>query len=303
MAQQADADQALQLEPEAKVETYKGQGQLAIVWRQLRRNKGAIVGGVVVLIEILVAILAPFLAPYDPLEQILPDALTPPSRKHLLGTDEVGRDILSRIIFGTRISLRIGLISVGIASVLGVALGLVAGYYGGRLDDVILRAMDIWLAFPGILLALAIIAVLGPSIFNVMIAVGFSAIPTYVRLTRGSVLTAREMEYVISARAVGCRGPHIMARHILPNVLAPVIVLSTLGVAGAILSAAALSYIGLGAQPPTPEWGAILSTGRQFMRRAWWLTTFPGVAIMITVLGINMFGDGLRDALDPRLRL
>jgi peptide/nickel transport system permease protein len=299
MVGQTDALQAVPPE----LETYKGQGQMAIVWRQLRRNRGAIIGGVFILFEILIAILAPQVAPYDPLEQILVDALKPPSRKHLLGTDEVGRDILSRIIHGTRISLRVGLISVGIASVCGVSLGLVAGFYGGRVDDLILRAMDIWLAFPGILLALAIVAVLGRSIFNLMIAVGFSAIPAYVRVTRSSVLSAREMEYVISARAVGCRGPRIMVSHILPNVLAPVIVLSTLGIAGAILTAAALSFIGLGAQPPTPEWGAILSTGRQFMRQAWWLTTFPGVAIMLTVLGINMFGDGLRDALDPRLRM
>jgi len=299
MVQRSTADQALPLE----LETLKSQGQLAIVWRQLRRNKGAILGGILILLEILIAFLAPHIAPYEPLEQVLADALTGPSRKHLLGTDEVGRDIFSRIIYGTRISLRVGLISVGIASIFGVSLGLVAGYYGGRLDDVILRGIDIWLAFPGILLAMAIVAVLGPSIFNVMIAVGFSAIPTYVRITRSSVLSAREMEYVISARAVGCTGPRIMARHILPNVLAPVIVISTLGVAGAILSAAALSFINLGAQPPTPEWGAILSVGRQFIRRAWWLTTFPGLAIMITVLGINMFGDGLRDALDPRLRM
>jgi len=299
MVQQSSADQALPMELEA----LKSQGQLAISWRQLRRNKGAILGGVLILIEILVAILAPYIAPYEPIDQILADALTGPSKTHLLGTDEVGRDIFSRIIYGTRISLRIGLISVGIASVFGVALGLVAGYYGGFLDDVILRGVDVWLAFPGILLAMAIVAVLGPSIFNVMIAVGFSSIPTYVRITRSSVLSAREMEYVMSARAVGCQGARIMVRHILPNVLAPVIVISTLGVAGAILTAAALSFIGLGAQPPTPEWGAILSVGRQFMRRAWWLTTFPGLAIMITVLGINMFGDGLRDALDPRLRM
>lgn len=299
MARQADEGQALPLQ----LDVYKSQGQLAIVWRQLRRNKGAILGGILILIEILIAILAPHIAPYDPLEQVLVDALTGPSKRHLLGTDEVGRDILSRIIYGTRISLRVGLISVGIASVLGVALGLIAGYYGGIPDDLILRGVDIWLAFPGILLSMAIVAVLGPSIFNVMIAVGLSSIPAYVRITRSSVLATREIEFVMSARAVGCQGAHIMVRHILPNVLAPVVVLSTLGVAGAILTAASLSFIGLGAQPPTPEWGAILSVGRLFMRRAWWLTTFPGLAIMITVLGINMFGDGLRDALDPRLRM
>jgi peptide/nickel transport system permease protein len=192
---------------------------------------------------------------------------------------------------------------VGIASIFGVALGVVAGYYGGRIDDLILRLMDIWLAFPGILLALAIIAVLGPGLFNVMIAVGLSAIPAYVRVTRGVVLSVREIDYVVGARAVGCKNLHIMLRHILPNVLPALIVLSTLGVAGAILTAAALSFIGLGAQPPAPEWGAMLTIGRQFIRQAWWIMTFPGLAIMITVIGINLLGDGLRDALDPRLRV
>jgi len=288
--------------PQQQMFIPKQQGQLAIVLRQLWRNKGAIIGALIVTIEILVAILAPFIAPHDPIDQELRDALQPPSRKYLLGTDEVGRDILSRIVFGTRISLRVGLISVGIAGICGVGLGLVAGYYGGHIDNVILRIMDIWLAFPGILLALAIIAVLGPSLFNVMIAVGFSAIPAYVRVTRGSVLSVREMDYIVGARAIGCRSLRIIVRHILPNVLPSVIVLSTLGVAGAILTAAALSFIGLGAQPPTPEWGAMLTVGRQFLRKAWWLTTFPGLTIMITVLGINLLGDGLRDALDPRLR-
>lgn len=255
------------------------------------------------MIEIAVAIFAPVLAPHDPLHQILDDALRPPCREYLFGTDEVGRDVLSRIIFGARISLRVGLISVGVASIFGVTLGIVAGYHGGHLDDLMLRVIDIWLAFPGILLALAIMAVLGPGLFNVMIAVGFSEIPGYVRVTRSYVLLLREMDYVIGAKTVGCTDLRIMVRHILPNVLPPAIVLSTMGVAGAILTAASLSFIGLGAQPPAPEWGAMLNTARQFMRQSWWLTSFPGLAIMITVLGINMFGDGLRDALDPRLRL
>ena len=281
----------------------KPRSQLSIVMRQLVRNRAALVGATIVILEILIAILAPYIAPYDPIEQTIYDALQAPSSKYLLGTDEVGRDILSRILHGTSISLRVGLVSVGIGSVLGVLLGLIAGYYGGHVDNLILRLMDIWLAFPGILLALAIIAVLGPSLFNVMIAVGLSATPAYVRVTRGSVLSLREMEYVLSARAVGCRGFQIIGRHIFPNVLPSIIVLSTLGVASAILTAAALSFIGLGAQPPTPEWGAMLTMGRQFIRQAWWVTTFPGLAIMITVLGINLLGDGLRDALDPRLRI
>ena len=288
--------------PSLGLKPFKGQSQFDIVWRQLRRNKGALLGGFIVILEVLIAILAPVFAPYDPILQDLTAALDPPSREHLLGTDEVGRDSLSRIIFGTRITLRVGLVSMGIAIFFGVMLGLLAGYYGGRIDDILMRMMDIWLAFPGILLALAIVAVLGPSIFNVMIAVGLSSIPGFVRLTRSSVLSVREMEYVVSATAVGCGGPRIMVLHILPNVLAPVIVLGTMGMAGAILHAAALSFIGMGAQPPTPEWGALLAAGRSWMRQAWWLTTFPGVAIMITVLGINMFGDGLRDAFDPRLR-
>ena len=288
--------------PSLGLKPFKGQSQFDIVWRQLRRNKGALLGGFIVILEVLIAILAPVFAPYDPILQDLTAALDPPSREHLLGTDEVGRDSLSRIIFGTRITLRVGLVSMGIAIFFGVMLGLLAGYYGGRIDDILMRMMDIWLAFPGILLALAIVAVLGPSIFNVMIAVGLSSIPGFVRLTRSSVLSVREMEYVVSATAVGCGGPRIMVLHILPNILAPVIVLGTMGMAGAILHAAALSFIGMGAQPPTPEWGALLAAGRSWMRQAWWLTTFPGVAIMITVLGINMFGDGLRDAFDPRLR-
>lgn len=278
------------------------QSQAAIVWRQLRQNRAALLGAAIVLLEILIAIFAPFVAPRDPYEQVIYDALQPPSSTYWLGTDEVGRDILSRIIFGLRISLRVGLISVGIGGSVGVLLGLIAGYYGGHIDNLILRLVDVWLAFPGILLALAVIAVLGPSLFNVMIAVGLSSVPSYVRLTRGSVLSVREMDYVLGARSVGAPGYTIMLRHILPNVLPSIIVLSTLGVAGAILTAAALSFIGLGAQPPEPEWGAMLTVGRQFIRKAWWVTTFPGLAIMITVLGINLFGDGLRDALDPRLR-
>ncbi|MEZ4559673.1 MAG: ABC transporter permease [Caldilineaceae bacterium] len=278
------------------------QSQLTIVWRQLRRNRAAMLGAALISLEILIAVFAPLVAPYDPIEQSIYDALQPPSATHWLGTDEVGRDILSRIIYGTRISLRVGLLAVGIGSAIGVTLGLIAGFYGKMADNLILRLMDIWLAFPGILLALAIIAVLGPSLFNVMIAVGLSAVPTYVRVTRSSVLSVREMEYVLGARAVGCPSRIIIWRHILPNVLPSLIVLTTLGIAGAILAAAALSFIGLGAQPPTPEWGAMLTVGRQFMRQAWWVTAFPGLAIMITVLGINLLGDGLRDALDPRLR-
>ena len=225
----------------------------------------------------------------------------PPSRAHPFGTDEVGRDVLSRVIYGSRLSLSVGLISVGIGGTAGVTLGLVSGFYGGWLDDVILRIMDLLLAFPGILLALAIVAVLGPGLYNVMLAVGIAATPSFTRVTRGQTLAIRAMDYVTGARAIGCTSVRIMWRYILPNVLPSVIVLATLGLAWAILAASGLSFLGLGAQPPTPEWGAMLSFGRAYLRQAWWITTFPGLAIMVTVLGMNMLGDGLRDALDPKV--
>ncbi len=270
--------------------------------RRLRRNRGAMVGFYLVILLVAVAALATRLAPYDPIRVTPDSALQPPGAKYPLGTDPLGRDVLSRLIHGARISLRIGLVSVGIAAVLGTTLGLVAGFYGRWLDLAVMRIIDLLLAFPNILLALAIIAILGPSIFNLMIAVGISATPGYARLVRGSVLSARENTYVEAAIAVGCPDSLIIWRHILPNVLAPVIILSTLGMAGAILTGAALSFLGLGVQPPTPEWGTMLSDGRNYLRKAWWITTFPGLAIMITVLSINMLGDGLRDALDPRLK-
>ena len=275
---------------------------LSIVLAQLRRNRGAVAGLILLTAEILVALTAPWIAPYDPTAQDLLAPLQAPSWSHPFGTDEVGRDILSRLIYGARISLSVGLISVGIAGVGGVALGLVSGFFGGRIEEVILRFMDLLLAFPGILLALAIVAVLGPGLFNVMVAVGLSDIPSFTRLTRGQTLAIRELDYVSGARAIGCADGRVLWRYILPNVLPALIVLATLRVATAILTASGLSFLGLGAQPPTPEWGAMLALGRTFLRQAWWITTFPGLAIMVTVLGINMLGDGLRDALDPRLR-
>lgn len=274
----------------------------SIVLGQLRRNRGAIAGLGFILAGMAVAVSAPWLAPHDPTNQDLLAPLQPPSRAHPFGTDEVGRDILSRVIYGSRISLTVGLISVGIAGAGGVTLGLLSGFYGGRIDDLILRAMDLMLAFPGILLALAIVAVLGPGLFNVMIAVGIAGTPSFTRVTRGQTLSVREMDYVSGARAIGCTNARIIWRYVLPNVLPSLIVLATLGLASAILTASGLSFLGLGAQPPTPEWGAMLSFGRAYLRQAWWITTFPGLAIMVTVLGMNMLGDGLRDALDPRLR-
>ncbi len=269
--------------------------------RRFARNPTGLLALGCLLAFIASAVLAPLLAPHDPLD-ISGERLQPPSREHLLGTDELGRDILSRILYGGRVSLQVGIIAVVIALSVGGVLGLVAAYWEGRLDGVIMRVMDMMLAFPGILLALVIIAVLGPSLFNVMIAIGIASIPAYTRLVRGSTLSAKQNEYVEAARALGAGAWRIIFRHLVPNVAAPVIVLSTLGVAGAILATAGLSFIGLGAPPPTPEWGAMLATARNYIRRAWWLATFPGLAITITVLVINILGDALRDALDPRLK-
>lgn len=279
------------------------QSQTAIVLRQLRRNPIAIIGAVVMALEILMAIFAPVVAPYDPLFQDFTVPLKGPSHAHLFGTDDTGRDILSRVIFGARISLRVGFVAVAIGAGIGVVLGIVSGFYSGVIDSILMRLTDLLLAFPGLLLALAIVAVLGPGLFNVMIAVGIGGVPVYTRLARASTLSARERDYVLAARSIGCTDSRIMFRYILPNVVPPVIVLATLGVAGAILTAASLSFIGVGAQPPTPEWGAILTLGRQYLQQAWWFTFFPGAAIMITVLAVNMVGDALRDALDPKLRV
>ena len=250
----------------------------------------------------LVAVLAPFIAPHDPLQIFTGQLRKPPSSQFLMGTDEVGRDILSRVIFGSRVSMRIGLISVGIAATVGTLLGLLAGYAGGWIEALIMRVVDVLLAFPGILLAIAIVAVLGPSLDNVMIAVGIEAVPAYVRTVRASTLSVREHEFVLAARASGAPAARIIARHILPNVVAPVVVLATVGVGLAILTAASLSFIGIGAQPPTPEWGSMLATARTYVREAPWIAAFPGLAIMLLVLALNLLGDGLRDALDPRLR-
>jgi len=270
-------------------------------FRELRRNPTALVGLVLLILLVLAALLADVIAPYAPTAISSREALQPPSRSHWLGTDHLGRDILSRILHGARISLRVGLISVGVGALFGGVAGLISGYYGRWIDFLIMRIAEIMLAFPRLLLALLIAFVLGPTLTNVMIAVGVAAIPEYARLIRGSVLSARENLYVDAARVVGCPDWIIMLRHVLPNVFAPLLVVATLGVAWAILAAASMSYLGMGAQPPTPEWGAMLADGRNYLRRAWWVVTFPGVAIMFTVLVINVVGDGLRDALDPRI--
>jgi peptide/nickel transport system permease protein len=273
------------------------------VWRLLLHNRSAVLGGVVLLLIVVVAVCAPLISPYDPIKTNQRLSLAAPSADHLMGTDRFGRDIFSRVIWAGQTSLPIGLVSVAIGVLFGVSIGLLAAYYGGWFEAVSMRIVDLLLAFPGILLALAIIAVLGASLTNLMIAVGIASIPDYVRITRGSVLSVKQREFVLAARVVGCRGPTIMLRHILPNVVAPLIVLATLGTATAIITGSALSFLGLGIKPPTPEWGNMLAEGREFLQHAPWVAFFPGAAIMLTVLSINLLGDGLRDTLDPRMRL
>ena len=268
--------------------------------QQLKKNKIAIIGLIIIITLAFIALFAPFIAPHDPIEQNLEKRLLPPCREYPMGTDDLGRCLLSRIIYGARVSLQLGVIVVGIITVIGVTLGLISGYYGGIVDEIIMRLVDVVLAFPGIILALAVAGALGPGLFNVMLALAMVGWTGLARVVRGSVLSVKQKEFVESARALGCSDLHIMTRHILPNVMAPVIVLATLDMAFIILAAAGLSFLGLGAQPPTPEWGSMLNNGRAFMRTAPHLTTFPGLAIMVAVLAFNFLGDGLRDVLDPR---
>ena len=275
---------------------------------QLWRNKTAIAGLMIVSFFVLVAIFAPQLSPYDPNETSLYDQLKPPlwhengSTKNILGTDDLGRDILSRLIYGARVSLLVSVFSVGLAFFVGTLLGSLAGYYKGKLDSVIMRIMDIILAFPYLLLAIVVVAYLGPNLRNAMLAIGITYIPRFARIVRGSVLEECGKDYVTAARSIGARDFRIIFLAILPNCLGPLIVQTTLSFASAILDAAALSFLGLGAQPPTPEWGAMIARSRALILRASWVMTFPGIAILLAVLGFNLFGDGLRDALDPRLR-
>jgi peptide/nickel transport system permease protein len=280
----------------------KKRSQLAEVWRRLARNKMAMFGLFVISLIIAAAITADWIAPYDYRTQDLNAISQKPNAQHFLGTDDLGRDILSRIIHGTRVSLLVGFVSVSISVAVGGGLGAVSGYYGGKLDNVIMRFMDVLLAIPSILLAIAIVSAFGGGIINVMIAVGISSVPSYARIVKASVISIKENEFIEAARAIGASDFRIVTKHILPNAMAPIIVQATLGVAGAILSAAGLSFIGMGIQPPTPEWGAMLSNGRHIIRTAWHVATFPGLAIMITIFALNLLGDGLRDALDPRLK-
>ena len=269
-------------------------------WYRFTRNRMALFGAIIIALLLVSALLAPVIAPYDPIKTNVRERLQGPSAKHLFGTDDLGRDIFSRVLYGTRISLKVGLVSVSIATSIGMMLGLFSGYLGGWVDTLVMRVMDVLFAFPAVLLAIAIMAVLGQSTTNVMIAVGIVYVPIFARITRGSVLAVRELEFIEAARCVGLRDVDIVFRHVLPNALDAVIVQISLATAFAILAEAALSFLGLGTQPPDPSWGSMLSFGREYMLEAPWWTIFPGLAIFLTVLALHLIGDGLRDALDPR---
>jgi peptide/nickel transport system permease protein len=269
----------------------------------LAQSRTAVAGALIILLFTLCAIAAPLLSSYDPVEQVIAERQAPPfSPGHILGTDELGRDLLSRIIHGARISMVIGLVSVGISLSLGLIIGTLCGYYGGWFDRIVMRLIDIMLAFPYILLTIVIVAILGSSLVNAMIAIGISQVPVYARVVRASVLAEKENDYVAAERSLGAGDLALMVGTILPNCLAPIFVQATLGIGDAILSSAALSFLGLGAKPPTPEWGLMIASAKEFVTSAWWIVTFPGIAILLTVLGFNLLSDSLRDALDPRLR-
>jgi peptide/nickel transport system permease protein len=272
------------------------------VWRRFRASGGAVTGAAIVALIVVVAAFAPLVAPSDPLVQHVASGAQSPSAAHWFGTDKLGRDVFSRIVYGARISISIGFVAVGLAITAGTLVGLVAGYAGGAIDATLMGAMDLMLAFPSIILAIAITTILGPSITNLMIAVGIVYVPQYARLARSSALAVKEHEFVEAARALGARTPAILARHVLPNILAPLLVQATLGIATAELEAAGLSYLGLGARPPAPEWGAMLNDARDYWLSAPWALIFPGLSITVLVLGFNLLGDGLRDALDVRQR-
>ena len=270
-------------------------------WRKLAKRKISLVGLGIIIFYVFIALSAPWIAPHDPYNIQLDKSLTSPGSEFLFGTDDKGRDILSRVLYGSQLSLLVGVVAVTIGACIGVPVGLVAGYYGGWWDTVLMRIIDVLLAFPGMLLALAIVSALGPSLFNVMLAVGIFSIPTFARLVRGSTLAVKKLEYVDAIRALGAGDGRILFIHILPNVLSPIIVQGTLRLATAILTAAGLSFLGMGAQPPSAEWGAMLSSGRDFIFSAPYVAIFPGFAIAFLVIGFNLFGDGLRDALDQRM--
>jgi len=266
----------------------------------LLRHPPAVAGGIIVLLVVFAAVFAPLVAPYEADVRNIRARFAPPTAAHLLGTDNFGRDTLTRILYGARISLRVAVVAVGIAASIGVLLGSIAGYFGGTLDQVIMRIVDVFLAFPPILLALLLVAAIGSSVFSVTVALGLIYWTAYARVIRSSILALKEEDFVEANRALGANWPRILFRHVLPNAIGPIIVVASVGMGSAVTAEAALSFLGMGVQPPTPSWGSILNTGLQFLRQTPYLATFPGAAIMITVLGFNLLGDGLRDALDPR---
>lgn len=272
-----------------------------LFWQRFKRNKLAVFGGIIVLSLFIIAFLSPFISPYNPNEIDRKEILEPPTLRHPLGTDDLGRDLLSRMIWGARISLAVGFVAVGIASLTGMILGALSGYYGGWTDRIIMRIIDIMLSIPTFFLILAVIAFVGPSIWNIMIVIGITSWMGVARLVRAEFLSLKEREYVLAAKAMGASDAKIIFRHILVNSLAPVLVSAVLGVASTVLVESALSFLGLGVQPPTPSWGNILTLGKDNIEIAWWLSVFPGIAILITVLGYNLLGEGIRDSIDPRL--
>lgn len=274
-----------------------------IAWRSLRRNPLAMFGLIGLAALLLITVFAPQIAPYDPTAMQFDQLLQPPSALHPFGTDDSGRDLFSRVLWGGRESLRVSFLAVLLAWSGGIVVGLVSGYFGGWVDALIMRLADVMMAFPSILLVLSIVAALGPGLGTVLIALGIAEIPWTARLVRGSVLAAKNYEYITAARVLGASHTYIMFTQILPNIMPPLIIYSTLGLGGAILTTAGLSYIGLGAQPPSPEWGAMLNYGRQYLRDAWWMSIYPGLAIFFAVLCVNLLGEGLRDALDPKLKI
>ncbi|MGN0980427.1 MAG: ABC transporter permease [Candidatus Avoscillospira sp.] len=281
---------------------YKKRKQLPDIWHRFRKNKRAVCGLVIMIIIVLAGIFAPVICQYDPIQQNLREAYQTPSLAHWFGTDSIGRDLFTRVVYGIRTSLLCGVIAVAISLVIGGVLGAVAGYYGGKVDNIIMRFMDILLAIPSLLLAISMVAALGGGMVNMLFAIGISSMPTYCRTLRGEILKIRKTDFVEAAKAAGAKDSWIIVKHIIPNCLAPIIVRVTMGVASAILFCASLSFIGLGVSPPTPEWGQMLSFGRDFIRTYPHMSTFPGLAIMVTVFSLNMMGDGLRDALDPKMK-
>ena len=284
------------------VPEWRSQSLTAETARRFAKNKGAVIGLVALTLLIVISLTAPAIAPYDPIKQFAGPKLSPPSARFPFGTDQFGRDVLSRTLWGGLNTLKVPLIAIAIAVSAGIVLGLVSGYYGGRADSVISWGMDVMLAFPGLLLALVVVAVLGTGLDKVMIAVGISFIPVHVRLVRGSVISSKQSDYVQAARVVGCGDARIAFRHVFPNVVPALLVLATTAIAWAIVAGAAMNFLGLGVQPPTPEWGADMAMSRNYLRESWWMMTFPGLCIVITIVAVNLIGDGLTSALDPRLR-